>query len=143
MRVWRISKTRYAGSIAEMLSGEGARQLGGRWNSVGMPAVYCAETSSLAALEILVHVAGEDWPPHSILDINIPDALIVEPTGATDDTRAAGDELLARWLAIAVPSAVNALERTVVINPEHPEFDKIRVGGIRPFLLDQRLRPSQ
>lgn len=123
-----------------MLSGEGARQLGGRWNSVGVPAVYCAETSSLAALEILVHLAGEDWPPHGILDIEIPDQLIVEPSGSTDDTRSAGDELLKHSLAIAVPSAVNGLERTVVINPEHPDFDQIKVGKIRPFLLDQRLR---
>ncbi len=140
MKVWRISKTRYAGSVNEMLSGEGARQLGGRWNSVGVPAVYCAETSSLAALEILVHLAGEDWPPHSILGIEIPDELIVEPSGSTDDTRSAGDELLKHSLAIAVPSAVNGLERTVVINPEHPDFDQIKVGKIRPFLLDQRLR---
>jgi RES domain-containing protein len=138
--VWRISKTRYAGSVDEMLNGEGARQLGGRWNSVGVPAVYCAETSSLAALEILVHLAGEDWPPYSILDIEIPDELIVEPTGSTDDTRAAGDELLTRSLAIAVPSAVNGLERTFVINPKHPDFRRIRVGKIRPFVLDQRLR---
>jgi RES domain-containing protein len=138
--VWRISKTRYAGSIDEMLSGEGARQLGGRWNSVGVPAVYCAETSSLAALEILVHLAGEDWPPHSILDIEIPDELIVEPRGSTDDTRSAGDELLKDSLAFAVPSAVNGLERTVVINPEHPDFDQIKAGKIRPFVLDQRLR---
>lgn len=123
-----------------MLSGEGARQLGGRWNSVGVPAVYCAETSSLAALEILVHLAGEDWPPYSILDIEIPDELIVEPTGSMDDTRATGDELLARSLAIAVSSAVNGLERTVVINPEHPDFDRIKAGKIRPFALDQRLR---
>jgi RES domain-containing protein len=138
--VWRISKTRYAGSVDEMLNGEGARQLGGRWNSVGVPAVYCAETSSLAALEILVHLAGEDWPPYSILDIEIPDELIVEPTGSTDDTQATGDELLARSLAIAVPSAVNGLERTVVINPQHPEFGRIKLGKIRPFVLDQRLR---
>lgn len=123
-----------------MLSGEGARQLGGRWNSVGVPAVYCAETSSLAALEILVHLAGEDWPPYSILDIEVPDELIVEPTGSTNDTRSAGDELLARSLAIAVASVVNRLERTVVINPEHPDFVRIKVGKIRPFVLDQRLR---
>jgi len=140
VRVWRISKTRYAGSVDEMLNGEGARQLGGRWNSVGVPAVYCAETSSLAALEILVHLAGEDWPPYSILDIEIPDELIVEPTGSTHDTPAAGNEMLARSVAIAVPSAVNGLERTVVINPKHPDFRRIRVGKIRPFVLDQRLR---
>jgi RES domain-containing protein len=140
VKVWRISKTRFAGTVDEMLNGEGARRFGGRWNSVGVPAVYCAETSSLAALEILIHLAGEDWPPHSILDIEIADALIVEPTGSTHDTRAAGDGLLARSLAFAVPSAVNGLERTVVINPDHRDFRRIRVGRIRPFVLDRRLR---
>jgi RES domain-containing protein len=138
--VWRISRTRYAGSIDEMLSGDGARRLGGRWNSVGVPAVYCAQTSSLAALEILVHLGGEDWPPHSILDVEIPDALVVEPTGSMDDTRSVGDALLMESLAFAVPSAVNSLEHTVVINPDHPSFGRIKVGKIRRFVLDGRLR---
>ena len=34
--------------------GEGAELYGGRWNSVGLPLIYCSEHLSLANLEILV-----------------------------------------------------------------------------------------
>ena len=53
MRVWRIAKSEQAGSVEDMLSGEGAARYGGRWTPKGVPAVYCSENSSLAALEIL------------------------------------------------------------------------------------------
>ena len=37
------------------------------------------------------------------------------------------------------PSTVNPLERTVVINPAHPDFDQLVPGTIRPFVFDRRL----
>ena len=49
MRVWRIAKSEQAGSVEDMLSGEGAARYGGRWTPKGVPAVYCSENSSLAA----------------------------------------------------------------------------------------------
>ena len=49
---WRIVKEKHA---ATAFSGEGARIFEGRWNSTGVPVVYCSENLALAALEILVH----------------------------------------------------------------------------------------
>ena len=37
------------------------------------------------------------------------------------------------------PSAVNPLERNVVINPAHRDFRKVVPGTIRPFVFDSRL----
>ena len=51
MIVWRIAKLRYAQSAEAMMSDDGARQAGGRWNSKGRRAVYAASTLSLAILE--------------------------------------------------------------------------------------------
>ena len=40
----------------------------------------------------------------------------------------------------SVPSFVLALERNVVLNPDHPEFASLVTHGeVRPFPLDRRL----
>ena len=140
MRVWRIARSTHAAGVEDMLSGEGAARYGGRWNPKGMPAVYCSENSSLAALEVLVNLARPStFPSYRVLDIDVPDGAIFvlpEPIG---DSRRAGAELLRTHLAIAAPSAVNPLERNVVISPAHPDFDRVVPGVIRPFVFDRRL----
>ncbi|MCY4028110.1 MAG: RES domain-containing protein [Acidobacteria bacterium] len=140
MKVWRIAKSRHAGTVEDMLSGSGAARYGGRWNPKGMPAVYCSESSSLAALEVLVNLARPStFPSYRILDLDVPDGSIVAAPVPVADTRRAGAALLPAHLAIAAPSFVNPLERTVVINPAHRDFDKIVPGRIRPFVFDRRL----
>ena len=57
MRLWRIEKSIFA---KEVRSGNGARIYGGRWNSPGRPAIYCAGSLSLAMLEVLAHVSTEE-----------------------------------------------------------------------------------
>ena len=119
-----------------MLSGEGAAQYGGRWNPKDVKAVYCSENSSLAALEILANLARPSaFPAHNILDLEVPDDAIAVAEQMTDDPQRTGAALLQGHLAIAAPSAVNPLERNVVINPVHPDFSMIAAGDIRPFVL--------
>ena len=123
-----------------MLSGEGAARYGGRWSPKGMRAVYCSENSSLAALEVLVNLARPAaFPGYRVLDLDVPDESIVAVPAAIVDARRTGVELLGTHLAIMAPSAVNPLERNVVINPAHPDFDKVRPGRIRSFVFDRRL----
>ncbi len=144
MRVWRLAKPRHASTVEEMLSGEGARLFGGRWTPVGMRAVYCAESSSLAVLEVLVHLASpENFVPHRILELEVPDELIATPTGSTSDQPVVGEAILADAVAMMVPSAVNGLERTVVLNPDHPDFARVKAGKIQTFVLDPRLRAGR
>ncbi len=140
MRVWRIARTTHAGSVQEMLSGDGAARYGGRWNPKGMPAVYCSENSSLAALEILANLARPStFPSYRILALDVPDESIVAAPAPVADTRQAGAALLPAHLAIVAPSAVNPLERNIVINPAHRDFDRVVPGAIRPFVFDRRL----
>jgi RES domain-containing protein len=55
--VYRVCRARYA-----RLDGEGARLVGGRWNSPGRAVVYMAESVALAVLENLVHMSRRDFP---------------------------------------------------------------------------------
>ena len=140
MKVWRIAKYEHAGKVEDMLSGEGAARYGGRWNPKGVPAVYCSENASLAALEILANLAHPStFPSYRILDLDVPDSSITAVPDVMGDTRRAGAEMLRTRLAIMTPSFVNPLDRNVVINPAHPDFDKVLPGTIRPFVFDRRL----
>ena len=56
-RVFRVCRSIYA-----RLDGEGARRVGGRWNSIGHPVVYMAESIALAVLENLVHNDALGFP---------------------------------------------------------------------------------
>ena len=44
------------------MSGQGARQVGGRFNPVGIAAVYASESIALAVLEVLVHLERSEVP---------------------------------------------------------------------------------
>ena len=77
MKVYRVAKARHARNAAAMLSGEGAREWGGRFNSPGVRAVYCAGTLSLAVLEILVHAQRVAiLPEYRFLEVEVPDEAI-------------------------------------------------------------------
>ena len=100
VRVWRIAKVERACSVEDMLNGEGASRYGGRWNPKGMPAVYCSENSSLAALEVLANlVSPSTFPDHRILDLDVPDDAIAVVSVSTGDTRQIGAEMLRTHLA--------------------------------------------
>ena len=58
------------------MDGEGARRVGGRWNSPGRCVVYMAQSVSLAVLENLVHMGREDFPVgYVVVGAIIPDTL--------------------------------------------------------------------
>jgi RES domain-containing protein len=148
MRVWRIARGCYA-----LLDGEGARLMGGRWNSAGRPVVYTSQSAALAVLEVLVWTDPEDVPDDlRLYEIEIPDDASVarlDPGALPKDWKEpgspecikAGDRWLAAAdsLALEVPSAVLPEERNLLINPRHPDAARVRVTEERPFAFDLRL----
>lgn len=128
-----------------MLSGEGAREWGGRFNSPGVRAVYCSSTLSLAALEILVHAPRVAiLPEYRFLEVEVPDRAIerIADEDIAIDATALGDERLGEGgiLGFSVASFVIPLERNVVLNPDHPDFASLVThGDVEPFTLDERL----
>jgi RES domain-containing protein len=148
MFVWRLASGRYP-----PLVGEGARLVGGRWNSPGRPLVYASESLALCLAECLVHVTGVLPRDYVAFKIRVPDGDIEELDvktlkarweSAPARTRAAGDEWLIeeRSLALIVPSAVLPESRNVLLNPLHPRAARLRVVSQQPFVFDPRLRPA-
>ena len=149
MRVWRITRRKYAA-----LDGEGARLNGGRWNPEGVAVVYTSATLSLAALEYLVHVDIEDVPSDLIsMEIEVPDdaaqAVIALADLAADwnaidehpECTAAGIDWIQRGetLTLRVPSAVIPWESNFLLNPRHSDSVRVTIVATHDFAFDPRL----
>lgn len=150
MLVWRICRESHA---ATAFSGEGARLVGGRWNSMGVPMAYASDSLALAALELFVHIGPLNEAPADLVAVQAqvpvdPQANLATLAKMPADwrfeeelSRRAGD----RWLrekqavAVRVPSVVVDVEWNVLINPEHPEFVGLKIVQQRPFRFDGRM----
>ncbi len=154
LSLWRISKRKYAHTA---FSGEGARRVGGRWNSRGQGMVYTSGTLSLAALEVFVHMEVEDVATMLAgIRVDVPTDVKIEyielvhlpsdwrsiPAPAVLATM--GDDWFRSGLTaiLAVPSVVIPLEYNYLINPSHPDFARLIVDLPQPFELDPRLWKS-
>lgn len=151
MRVWRISKRRYTNTA---FNGEGTKLVGGRWTPKGVKAVYTSSSLALAALELLVHLAKEDMGTIFVaISADIPDKLQIDaitPDQLLENWRdipapAALSAIGRKWLqasqtaVLCVPSAVIAVERNFLLNPEHPDFERIKINQPEEFSFDSRL----
>jgi RES domain-containing protein len=152
--VWRISKKKY---VATAFSGEGARRVSGRWHSRGTGLVYTSASLALSSLELFVHLEIEDIGTlFAALPAEIPEQVPIEvleesqlPVGWRSSPPPAklaeiGDEWFRarRTAVLAVPSAVIPREKNYLLNPEHPDFQSIRIGPAEDFVLDPRLWKS-
>ena len=150
MRFWRICRRRYA---VEAASGEGARHVGGRWNSRGVRVVYASTSLALAALETFVNLEP-NLRPKDLVSIagEVPEALEIgrldlkalPPNwhGTRDESlRPFGDEWVhaGKTVALLVPSAAIPGEWNILLNPAHPDFSKIEMREAEPFEYDVRM----
>jgi RES domain-containing protein len=153
VRVFRLAAARYAQSRRQAFGGAGGVYASARWHTAGRPIVYTAQSLSLAALEILVHLKQtRHVQPFRAFAVEVPDALIHEALALPprwhvrlEVSRAVGDAWLAerRSPALLVPSAVTPGERNVLLNPAHPEFSfEWVVTGPVPYRFDARLLPG-
>ncbi|HET6610330.1 MAG TPA: RES family NAD+ phosphorylase [Rhodopila sp.] len=138
MLAWRLCRRPHAD-----LSGEGARRLGGRWNSPGRPLIYLAEHPALAALEVRVHL---DLPfdllpaDYVLLSISVPDGSIRDTASAADTVATGNAWLAARdTAALRVPSVLVSYAFNVLLNPLHPAAADAAIASIEPFCFDPRL----
>jgi RES domain-containing protein len=147
---WRIVKRKLG---RDAFSGEGARLYGGRWNSPGLSVVYTAQSQSLAALELLVHLESSDLLyEYVVIEARFDASLITRVLRAKlpkdwranpppASTRALGDA----WIAaepspvLQLPSAIIPAENIFLLNPQHAAFSRIEIGEPLPFEFDVRL----
>lgn len=147
--VWRITTRRFAN---QAFTGEGARLYGGRWNRVGQPLIYTAESRSLALLEMLVQ--DDPLRAHYILvpaylsavvSLETLDVSVLPKDWRTHAGREALQTIGFEWLSqarscvLAVPSAVMPAEFNFLINPMHVDFKFISIGQPETLETDMRL----
>lgn len=150
IKSWRIVKKKFR-DIA--FTGEGAAKFGGRWNSIGTPVTYVAESLSLATLEIL---AGGCQLTTMTNYIKIPvefDSSLVETVSietlpdewhaypSCESSHIIGDTWAKekRSVILKVPSAVIQEEYNYLINPFHPDINMVKIGKPEHLLIDERL----
>jgi RES domain-containing protein len=134
------------------LTGLGAKKYGGRWNPVGMAALYASEHLSLAVLEKFVHAQGvNELKNLARLALALPassplyrlDIGKLSKAWKTDVayTQWLGQQLLAdgSYLGFWAPSVVVAGEWNLVLNPANSHFKKIQIVVQEAFTLDSRL----
>ena len=147
MIIYRLATSEFAND----LSGEGAKIYGGRWNPVGLAAVYISEFISLSILEILVRANKFTSPDtYTLLSIQIPESSTVtielkklksEWQNSIEYTRSIGEEFLRdnQTLVLKVPSAIVTQEHNFLINPLHKDFKKVKIVHSELLGLDKRL----
>lgn len=147
-RLWRIA-TQGPSWRADDLSGQGAANDPGRWNSLRLPVIYTSTSIALACLETVVHVTGDQGLPlrRWLVAIDVPakhwqQRLSWDATPAGTSSRGWGDRwLLGQGSLIAlVPSVIVPEECNALINPAHPGASSLVPTVIRPWTYDSRLR---
>jgi RES domain-containing protein len=148
MLVWRLSHRAHSA-----FDGEGGLLRSGRWHRAGVRIIYTSEHLSLAALEFFVNVGPDEQPVQTVArSAEIPDDMPGErllPADLPRDWRRLGANALRergmRWHSeqrtalLVVPSALIPQENNCILNPAHPDFARIRVNKIEPFIFDPRM----
>lgn len=151
---WRLVKKKY---VSEAFTGEGAKLSGERWNHKGIPVVYAADSLSLAVLESFVN-QGPEGEHFSFVyfRIEIPNNIIekVKPSDLPPNWRdlpspTSTKDFGTRWAisnrscVLRVPSVITLIEYNYILNPLHPDFNKINIGVAEPFSFDQRMSTTR
>ncbi len=151
MIVYRLSHSKYADSLSS--SG-----VANRWNNLFQFVIYCSESISLCALELLAHTNGiKPSGEFKIMHIEIAENTAITSIDiaqlpknwiqlqAYAETQKIGSD----WyeakssLLMKVPSAIIPSEFNYVINTQHPDFTKnVKLVYSREFFWDNRF-PSR
>jgi RES domain-containing protein len=116
--------------------------------------IYTAESISLAALEILVHLTRRQLLRDSFVTIPITfdprrsqsfDRKKLPPDWARFPPPASTQAIGLNWASgrgsavLKVPSTIIPQEHIYLINPKHPDFAKMTIGTPKKFIVDPRL----
>lgn len=150
MEVYRLSREKYSSD----LSGLGAALKGARWNSIGIKMVYTANNRSLAMAEVAVHFTLATLPKdYVIMTLYIPDDTSLQKLNIGDlpenwnvfphpaATQSIGDKFITenKSCILQIPSVVTPGDYNILMNPNHPEFKRIKIITVENFPFDFRL----
>jgi RES domain-containing protein len=133
-----------------VFSGAGSSQYPGRWNDSGQNMIYLSEHLATAMLEKIIRL--HTLPPNQhYVEVAIPTGCSYEEVnpetlrGWNEDGGQVARKHGSRWfedrrsLIMFVPSAVTRVEKNILLNPFHPEFDRVKPGREVPVYWDSRL----
>ena len=150
MQVYRLCRKKFATPF----NGKGAAIKGARWNSIGVEIIYTAANRSLAMAEVAVHFSLGTLPSDYIMmEIFIPDNISLKKLNVADlpsdwnlfpyssKSQQTGDQFVLenKYCVLQIPSAVTAGDFNILINPNHPQFPKIKVVDTYAFPFDKRI----
>lgn len=150
MEAYRLSREKFS----SQLSGIGAALKGARWNSIGIEMIYTASNRSLAMAEVAVHLSLATLPEdYMMMTLHIPDDISMTRLYVADlptdwntfphpaTTQSIGDKFIAEKLycVLQIPSSVTDGDYNLLINPNHPEFKRIKIIDSKKFVFDHRL----
>lgn len=152
IRFWRLDAEKHS---ATWSAGEGSFQVGGRWNSPGIRAVYASLDPATATLEVAVHKGFHvlDTQPHVLtsahiidpkeIHVVVPNAIPnpnwLRPCTPNKNQQQYGDQLLSNHRFILIPSAVSPHSWNLIFDATKAAVDYDDVAQER-FALDPRLQ---
>lgn len=148
---WRLDEAVFAETWD---SGESARLFGGRWNSPGVRAVYAALDPATAIVEVAVHkgfaaldtvahvltafVIDDVSRIHVVTPDDVPNPNWLRPCAPSAGQQTFGDDLLARYPFVVVPSAVSTHSWNLAFAAIDAGYG-YRLQAQERFALDPRL----
>jgi RES domain-containing protein len=144
--LWRISNH-------STLDGRGGLHASARWHSQGHAIVYLASSPAGALVEILVHLELDPQrlpSSYKMLKADVPDDALpgrIDASSMPDNwrdnltlTRNLGDEWLIAGSSalLEVPSAILPETFNLLLNPRHPDAQRVSVLWHQPFPYDRR-----
>ena len=153
MKLFRITRIKYL----ENYTGRGGSFLNGaRWNKSGIPVLYFASTPSVALLEMANYLPSPKLIPidYRLGIYHLPDTVSSQTLTVErlpqDWSRypypLSTQEIGSQWLnegsslilfvpSVAVPAG---LENIAVVNPRHPEIDRLKLASVESSLYNDR-----
>jgi RES domain-containing protein len=148
MLIYRIALAEFSGKL--ITSGNAAR-----WNSKDVKMIYTASSRSLACLENVVHRSRFGLNQFfNVMVIDCPDSVDIKTISLNNlpadwidfnqmhVTQQIGDEWIKKQESVVmkVPSSIIEEEFNYLLNPEHPDFEKVKLVKTAPFVFDQRIK---
>ncbi len=148
MKIFRITLSKWVQKLV-------ASGYPGRWNSKGVFMIYSSGSRALASLENLVHRSGEGLNnTFSTIVMEIPNDLEIEQIEMKNlpndwfeyENYTVCQKIGDNWIEngksciLRVPSAIIKMEFNYLINPNHKDFNKIKILNIEKFEFDPRLK---
>ncbi|MES2417027.1 MAG: RES family NAD+ phosphorylase [Bacteroidota bacterium] len=148
MLVFRIILTKYATGLHA--SGRAVR-----WNYNDVKMIYTSGSQSLSCLENIVHRSKLGLSANfSVLSIAIADDIPISKIELNElpknwsafENMYLTQHIGNKWIeecataVLSVPSSIVYEEYNYLINPNHPDFSRIKLVKTEPFLFDERIK---